>query len=895
MKEISATRILFCGDQLRVAMLMALLFATSPRPAAADETYTAGSATLSNGAVAQTCDSCPGGSKVGYIGGDSNGTVTFPHIQVPQAGLYAATLLYSTADDRSFVISVNDEQVPRTVICKRTAGRDETSSKTILLPLRAGTNTIAFSNPHEFGPDLASITIGGSPVESYTISGVIRDTSGAPQPGTAVDLSGEEARQTATDASGQYEFALLPKGEYHVTPIQADRVCAPADHYLPDLAADSPAQDFNVAPLGGQREHLEIMRLGQWRVEYGLDTGAANLFCRGALVISNAYAAARAPERLTSMGYREHRVSSHRVADPLGRGVEYEVESSNEGADRMIQTFRGCADGILVDVKIIRGARVLSNYIAPLVTDSPVAFLPQGDNRALFVPFDNDKWIRYEAVPFGSEVTSYEVSAFYNNDTRQALVVGSVDHDTWKTGVKSSTSGTAINRLEVFGGITSGLTRDELPHGRVAAAAVTSPRIFIGCFADWRDGLETYARANASVAPMRAWTNGVPFGWNSWGSLQGRISYAKGVEVSDFLARELQPNDFENHGVIYVGLDSGWNRFTDEELKRFVEHCRANGQEAGIYWTPFAQWGRDDDATVEGSQYRYKDIFLRANGGKQYLDGGVALDPTHPGTRQRILHTFDRFKAAGYKYVKVDFLTHGALEADHYYDTNITTGMQAYNDGMRFLAAAAGPDIYLNEAISPLFPSQYAQSRRIGCDTFGDIGKIEYTLNSLNYGWWLGGAYRFNDPDHIVLAGQSEGENRARVTSAAITGLFISGDDFSSAGNRTGKRRAIKFLTNRGVNQVAKAGRSFRPVKGNTGHWAGSLFVREDKDCVYLAAFNYSTHETNETVDLHRLGLATDGSFHVRELWSGADAIMHNPMTIRLGPADAALFRLEKR
>ncbi len=178
----------------------------------------------------------------------------------------------------------------------------------------------------------------------------------------------------------------------------------------------------------------------------------------------------------------------------------------------------------------------------------------------------------------------------------------------------------------------------------------------------------------------------MPFGWNSWGKLQQKLTFEKAIEVSDFFAKELQPNHFENNGVVYIGLDSGWNRFSDDELTSFVDHCKSNNQQAGIYFTPFALWRTNDDSPVPGTNFKYKDVFLYANGQKQSLDGGTALDPTHPGTKQLIEATLKRFKTAGFAYVKADFLTHGALEADKFYDPQVTTGMQAYNQGMKFTA-----------------------------------------------------------------------------------------------------------------------------------------------------------------------------------------------------------------
>jgi hypothetical protein len=52
----------------------------------------------------------------------------------------------------------------------------------------------------------------------------------------------------------------------------------------------------------------------------------------------------------------------------------------------------------------------------------------------LIVPFDNDSFtFSYDAMPINNTSLSYEASAFYDNTTRNGLVVGSVTHDTRKT------------------------------------------------------------------------------------------------------------------------------------------------------------------------------------------------------------------------------------------------------------------------------------------------------------------------------------------------------------------------------------------------------------------------------------------------------------------------------
>ena len=80
--------------------------------------------------------------------------------------------------------------------------------------------------------------------------------------------------------------------------------------------------------------------------------------------------------------------------------------------------------------------------MAPVNVDSISGFLQAGDNRALFVPFDNDKWIRYQSHPLGFDtLVSYEVTAIFNNESRNGLVIGSVEHDNWKTGISIGKGG----------------------------------------------------------------------------------------------------------------------------------------------------------------------------------------------------------------------------------------------------------------------------------------------------------------------------------------------------------------------------------------------------------------------------------------------------------------------
>jgi alpha-galactosidase len=204
---------------------------------------------------------------------------------------------------------------------------------------------------------------------------------------------------------------------------------------------------------------------------------------------------------------------------------------------------------------------------------------------------------------------------------------------------------------------------------------------------------------------------------------------------------------------------------------------------------------------------------------------------------------FERFVRLGFDYIKLDFLTHGALEGDHYQKA-ITTGVQAYNLGMAHIRDLLAPEklgkaFLINLSIAPLFPHGHAHSRRISCDAFETIEDTEYMLNALTYGWWINNTlYRFNDPDHTVLyksANQraiSEHEGRSRLNASVIAGTsLLMGDDY-----RVGEavRRTEEWLANKEVIELAKAGVTFLPAGEAKDDRATDFFIRRDSEALYL-------------------------------------------------------------
>ena len=309
---------------------------------------------------------------------------------------------------------------------------------------------------------------------------------------------------------------------------------------------------------------------------------------------------------------------------------------------------------------------------------------------------------------------------------------------------------------------------------------------------------------------------------------------------------------------------------------------------------------------IQGSTntWLYSDAILKdSSGNYEMSDGGYALDPTHPGTRDMINYFINLYTNWGFDYIKMDFLSHGTFEGVHY-DPTVSTGIQAYNQGMQYVLNAINGRMFISESIAPLFPYQYAHSRRISCDAqTSRIGDTEYVMNSVSYGWWLNGVYQFNDPDIMVFTnGSDTNEAQSRLISGAVTGVMLNGDDLTTTNGQNG---AQPFLTNAAIDSVARVGQTFTSAsKGNSGSSQPRTFlsVKMGQNW-YVAVFNYTASATNETVNLSRARSAS-GKLYCDKFvgWNHFDSHQliqckferQAVQVVQADPAPAGQFALER-
>ncbi|MBQ3954639.1 MAG: hypothetical protein II680_02010, partial [Clostridia bacterium] len=760
------------------------------------------------------------GGKVGNIGkngGEIEGTVTFRALDLPADGYYTLRVTYfSGSDDRYFILTTDSGATK--LPCPSTGGFDKSGTVDAELFLTKGGFLSLGSD--WYGPDLDRIDV------------LIPEEDGEEPDWTA-------ARPRDETRIGGEGFALI---------------------------LDAANGVFSVESDGGRI----------------LSDARAECSANGILFDSRAFA-------------------SHRIAasESDGNTVSFIHENHPDAPVSMTQTFFLDPENrsFLTEVTLSSPDGVSTNRISPLTVGGAGFAVP--DPVFLSIPFDNDMWAEpafTAAGQLGAETLSHEAFALFSEGTGAGVAAGSVEHDAWKTGISVRARFGEIRSLEIYGGAADGNTHDSSPHGFLSGNAVKSPRIFLTVTADWRDGLDAFGRANAEACPPKSSVGDVPFGYNSWGVLQDKVGYGDMTAVSDYIRDHLQKTWAADGAPVYVNLDSFWDFLSandpdcglsnDEALKAFVRRCHENGQKAGIYYTPFTAWHSDENALkasrIEGTGFSYYDAALKKSDGSGLygkLDGGFALDPTHPAVLARLEKQLTAFIDFGFDYVKLDFMTHGALEGMHH-DPAVKTGMQAYAVGMAKIREICDGKLFVNLSIAPLFPYQYADGRRISCDAFSSLDNTRHVLSCLTAGFWEKAVYPYPDPDHLVVWGRSkagdvtEGEARARVTAGAISGTsFLVGDDLSDIEPGSEKERRIDGLfANPGIVETAKLGSAFRPWSVTPGEKYAEAFWHADGGDLWLAVFNFGGEERTFAFDLTGKLPAEGGTLSARELWRGTEA-----------------------
>lgn len=538
---------------------------------------------LFNGATIQDCANCSGGLQVGDLGGDSQSYFTYA-VEVVQSGSYPMQISFSSGEPRAIFISANNSNPIEVVV--ESGGWDVVAETEVAITLESGINELKFYNDIGFGPNIDGFFLDATAADTEnpvtdvyeaedgqlfdgatiqncgTCSGgrKVGDLGGDNQSYFTYDVNAEDAgtyNLNFTFISGDPRSIFISINNGPATEVQCESANweTTADTELevtlnsgnntirffnnigfaPDIDKFSlELIDVNI-PICPDCDNLVFGQNNE--IVYDTSSGTFDIINNGSTIVDDAFSEVIVNNlNYSSQNYSNITINQTSNSDNLGTGVKMEVNLSGNGLPNMKQVFYAYAgkNYLLVDVQI-EGTNLESNYMAPIVCNN-VSLGGGGETRVLKVPYDNDTFIRYESnqVANNSSNISSEVTALYNNNSRNGLVTGSVNQTVWKTGVETQGDGSNLNNLRVWGGFTSeNLTRDVLEHGKISGNSLDAPRVFIGFFEDWRVGMEEYGEATKinNQKYIQDWSQPTPFGWNSWGSIQEDLTLDKAKQL----------------------------------------------------------------------------------------------------------------------------------------------------------------------------------------------------------------------------------------------------------------------------------------------------------------------------------------------------------------------------
>ena len=601
----------------------------------------------------------------------------------------------------------------------------------------------------------------------------------------------------------------------------------------------------------------------------------------------------------SSETFTRHSFTTDEINDPLGKAIV--INFVHEDADkpvRLVQyiTVYASQPFVLISAEATakeKGALLETRNISSLtVLPAQQGRITVPGSEALLTdyPFDNDDWVdvisrQWPANERSVSGISYELASVYDRKTKNGFAVGSVAHDFWKTGIRYGT-GTTANRIDsliVFGGAATkddpslpdsyggrDGTHDYTSHGTQVGESVYSPLIYLSASTDVRTDLVGFGNIIKKVAGSRQWKKSAPFYWNSFG-VEGVLGYEKVMmpldvaKIADFI-HSLDNFNKTTEPVLSIDSYDG-GVYTIEVLRSVGRYGKKKGQQMGFYFAPFACWTwktHINESKLPGTEHPLREMILRDSSGKYipYKDGdwgAFPLDPTHPATREYIIKQLQNAKAVDAKFIKIDFLSAGALESATRYNPAIRTGIQAYDYGMKMLNhlidSIMGPDIFITQAISPLFPSQYAHTRFLSTDIYSHLrndlpgfphyGSTCASLISASHFWWTqGNLWPYTNMDVTVMknfqknADISEQDVKVRLYAMMTLGSLLGdGTDYR---NKAAAERAKIFLNNAAVCEAFSHPKAFTPLRFPEGNGQSQqLSFYLPGDTLLVSVFNF--------------------------------------------------------
>jgi alpha-galactosidase len=293
------------------------------------------------------------------------------------------------------------------------------------------------------------------------------------------------------------------------------------------------------------------------------------------------------------------------------------------------------------------------------------------------------------------------------------------------------------------------------------------PGGILGALGRWAD------RFGPGVAPRS-----VPAVWCSW------YQYYERVTAMD-VARNLILMASLGLPVDIVQIDDGYETCPGDwlsvrpgfgDLPGLVRRIRDTGRRAGIWIAPWLV-GRSSAVFRDHPDWLLRDPLTDepVYAGSVVRDTCFALDLTRPAAAAYVVEVLRTMRGWGIDFFKIDFCYAGAYQ-----------GVREYQDGLRLISSAIGPDAVLVACGAPTLASvglvdamrvgpDIAASYEPGSDLLSEPSQRNAARNVLGRAWQHG-RFWVNDPDCMMLRPSVERREDWASVVARYGGVRASGD-----------------------------------------------------------------------------------------------------------------------
>lgn len=318
-----------------------------------------------------------------------------------------------------------------------------------------------------------------------------------------------------------------------------------------------------------------------------------------------------------------------------------------------------------------------------------------------------------------------------------------------------------------------------------ADPAAPAPDGIGAALADWAD--EFAAGAPGSRTPAAAPARAVPPVWCSWYQYYEHATEADILANVDAMAALDLPAEVVQIDDGYQAAAGDWlvpsGKYPD--LAATIGRIRASGRRAGIWIAPWLV------AMSSRLLAAHPDWVVRDPGtgdpvwaGNVVRDDCAALDLTHPDAARYLREVLQEMRGWGADYFKIDFCYAGACQGARH---SPVPGVTAYQEGLRLIRDAIGPEALLVGCGAPLLPSAgLVDAMRIGPDIAASyepdpawhptLPSQRNAARNVAARAWQHGRFWVNDPDCLIAR---PGVERREDWAAVIRdygGLRASGD-----------------------------------------------------------------------------------------------------------------------